>query len=82
MNNPTAQRSILKPQERRPPIEQLSIKIEEGTFLTLKLYAEFIRSDITYVVNESLKHLFNRDRAFAEWRKSKPATSNNESKDE
>jgi hypothetical protein len=82
MNNPTAHRSILKPQERRPPIEQLNIKLEEGTFLTLKLYAEFIRSDITYVVNESLKHLFNRDRAFTEWRKSKPATSINETKDE
>ena len=82
MNNPTAHRSILKPQERRPPIEQLNIKIEEGTFLTLKLYAEFIRSDITYVVNESLKHLFNHDRGFAEWRKTRPASANSEGIDE
>lgn len=82
MNNPTAQRSILKPQQRRPPIEQLNIKLEEATFLTLKLYAEFIRSDITYVVNESLKHLFNHDRGFAEWRKTHSASASIEGKDE
>jgi hypothetical protein len=66
--------SLLKPQLRRDPPQQLSVRVSAEALSQLKLYAEFIDSDVAYVVDETLKQLFRKDNAFQEWMKVRRGT--------
>jgi hypothetical protein len=55
----------------------VSARLDEGTHLTLQRYAAFL-GDATheYIIGESLKRLFRRDKEFREWLdKNYPASS-------
>jgi hypothetical protein len=67
--------SLLQPQIRRDPPQQLNVRVSAEVFTELRLYSEFINSDVAYVVDGILKQLFRRDAAFQEWLKRRPASS-------
>ena len=49
--------------------EALTVKIDVSVLAELKLYAEFLASSQAYIVTETLRTAFRKDRAFAEWKK-------------
>ena len=63
--------------EPRQEKKVVSARLDEETHLTLQRYAEFL-GDATheYIIGESLKRLFRRDKEFKEWiEKTYPASS-------
>jgi predicted transcriptional regulator len=54
--------------ERIPPKrEQINIRLNPDVLEMLDNYCRFIESSQNYVVEQSLRYTFDRDRAFAEW---------------
>jgi hypothetical protein len=50
-----------------PKREQINIRLNPDTLETLERYCRFISSSQNYVVEQSLRLTFNKDRAFQEW---------------
>ena len=49
--------------------ENLSLRLDRTVHERLKEYAQFIQSPKDYVIAQALRHLFDKDRDFAAWRK-------------
>jgi hypothetical protein len=55
----------LEPKQEKKPV---SVRLDEETHLTLQRYAEFLGdASHEYVIGESLKRLFRRDKEFRGW---------------
>jgi len=50
--------------------KQTTISLSTTTLNDLELYCQFIDSARDWVINEALKNVFRRDKAFLEWRTS------------
>ena len=50
-----------------PKREQINIRLNTDVHEMLEQYCRFIESSQNYVVEESLRFTFNKDRAFQEW---------------
>jgi hypothetical protein len=49
--------------------KQTTVSLSGSVLRDLELYCRFIDSARDWVINEALKSIFQRDRAFIEWRK-------------
>lgn len=49
--------------------KQTTISLSTTVLSDLELYCQFIDSARDWVINEALKNVFQRDKAFAEWRR-------------
>jgi predicted transcriptional regulator len=58
---------LLKAPLKQPKTTGLQVRVEEDVMLSLHKYAEFLDANLSYVVNEALKHLFKRDDDFKRW---------------
>ena len=61
------------PKQTKLTKERIEAKLETGLVEELTLYCEYLESDRDYVVAQALEIAFRKDKAFAEWRKSRPA---------
>ena len=48
--------------------KQTTVSLKGSVVADLELYCQFIDSPRDWVINESLKSVFNRDKAFLEWK--------------
>jgi len=58
--------SLIKPQDRRPN-RHLSISVSAELGENLDAYASFTQSSITYIIAETLRHVFNSDAGFKKY---------------
>ena len=57
---------VIKPQPK-VHFEQINFKIDTETLEKLRGYAEFINSELGYIIREALKYLFETDSTFQEF---------------
>ena len=62
---------LIKPQPQLR-LEPCNFRIDSETLLRLRAYSEFIGSEQGYVIREALNHLFENDRTFQEFLRSRP----------
>ena len=55
--------------------KQTTVSLSGTVLAYLELYCQFIDSARDWVINEALKAVFRRDKAFIEWKERKPAES-------
>jgi hypothetical protein len=55
--------------------KQTTISLSTTVLSDLELYCKFIDSARDWVINEALKNLFRRDKAFLEWREHSEASA-------
>ena len=55
--------------------KQTTISLSTSVLSDLELYCKFIDSARDWVINEALKNLFRRDKAFLEWREHSEASA-------
>ncbi|MBZ5634913.1 MAG: hypothetical protein LAO55_17465 [Acidobacteriia bacterium] len=60
------------PKQVKPARERVEAKLERELIRQLELYCEYLESDRDYVVSQALEIAFQKDKSFAEWRKSHP----------
>ena len=62
---------------KRPPLppekQTIGIRLEVAVIEKLKRYAEYLGGDVSYVVSERLKQLFDKDTNFQTWLKTHPS---------
>jgi len=59
--------AIIRKESIPPRKVQLTIRLDPDVLRRLSLYCCFIESCQNYVVEQSLKHTFNKDRHFQDW---------------
>jgi len=50
--------------------KQTTVSLKGSVFAELELYCQFIDSPRDWVINEALKSVFTKDKAFLEWKES------------
>ncbi len=60
--------SSLIAKQPRDPKKQTTVSLSNTVLSDLELYCQFIDSARDWVVNEALKTVFHRDKAFLEWK--------------
>lgn len=59
--------AIIRKESIPPKKEQVTIRLDPDVLRRLDLYCRFIESCQNYVVEQSLKYTFNKDRHFQDW---------------
>lgn len=55
--------------------KQTTVSLSGSVIAELELYCEFIDSARDWVINESLKSIFRRDKAFIVWKEQRPGNT-------
>lgn len=62
------------PKQIRKERERVEAKLDRDLIQRLELYCRYLESDRDYVIANALQIAFRKDKGFAEWIKSQPAT--------
>jgi hypothetical protein len=62
------------PKQVKPVRERIEAKLERELVLELEQYCEYLESDRDYVVAQALSVVFRKDKDFAAWKATHPAS--------
>lgn len=63
------------PKQIKPAKERVEAKLERELIQRLELYCRYLESDRDYVIAKALEIAINKDKEFAEWSRTQPASA-------
>jgi hypothetical protein len=63
------------PRQEKRTRERVEAKLDTELIQTLELYCQYLSSERDYVIAKALEIAFEKDKAFAQWRKAQAPTA-------